>query len=66
LRAVRVDDYYPNRVIFTHRTDQQLYRRRFEYSLSLEGSIKILNSGTVLYREGPGVYRLDAGVMIPN
>ena len=65
LRFQRLDDYNPDRVIYSHSTDRANYGRDFEYSLSLKGSIKVMPSGNVIYREGDGVYRLDAGRMIP-
>lgn len=65
LRFERLDDYNPDRVIYSHSTDHANYRRAFEYSLSLQGSIKITPAGTVKYREGDEVYTLDAGRMLP-
>jgi hypothetical protein len=65
LRFERRDDYNPDRLIFSHSTDRSNYRRAFEYSLSLQGTIKKSPIGTVIYREGDFVYTLDAGRMIP-
>ena len=65
LRFERLDEYNPDRVIYSHTTDQANYRRAFEYSLSLEGTIKRTPTGNVIYKEGDGVYKLDAGRMIP-
>ena len=65
LRFERRDEYNPDRLIYSHSTDRANYRRAFEYSLSLKGTIKIMPTGNVIYREGDGVYRLDAGRMIP-
>ena len=65
LKFERLDEYNPNRLIYSHSTDRSNYRRAFEYSLSLEGSIKKSPIGTVIYREGDYVYTLDAGRMIP-
>ena len=65
LRFERRDDYNPDRLIYSHSTDRSNYRRAFEYSLSLQGTIKKSPIGTVIYREGDFVYTLDAGRMIP-
>jgi hypothetical protein len=66
LRFERRDDYNPDRLIYSHSTDRLNYGgRAFEYSLSLQGTIKKSPIGTVIYREGDFVYTLDAGRMIP-